>query len=342
MPFVRPLTKLAATPETTAEIPGPRRRGAGHRAAPALRPDVRRLPARPRLHGGRGARGRGPRSPTRSAGPAADCDGDRPRRRAAARRRAPGRDGRDQPLLGPRRGCAAAPGRGARDPGLPQRPGPRLRAGRPRAVLLARALDRPEGRRRGARRRRADGLPSRLRRRAGRGHRDRRDRRRRAGAPAPAPRRRRVLRRAPGHARRASARAPGAGQDTGPWLEELRADESEKRAAERAELRGRPRAAAPAARVRRAARAARPRRRDRVRRRRLRLLRRACHRLVRARLLAGPGPVRLPRDRARVRAGGEARASRPAGRAAARRRRLRIRRAWSTTRSPATASTSSA
>ena len=59
-------------------------------------------------------------------------------------------------------------------------------------------------------------------------------------------------------------------------------------------------------------------------------------------LLAGPRPVRLPRQRPGVRAGGQARASRPAGRAAARRRRVRLRTAWSTTRSPATASPSSA
>ena len=56
---------------------------------------------------------------------------------AAARGRAAGDHGRHGPLLGPRRGGAAGAGRGAADPGLPQRPGARLRAGRPRAVLLA-------------------------------------------------------------------------------------------------------------------------------------------------------------------------------------------------------------
>ena len=88
----------------------------------------------------------------------------RPRRRAAARRRAAGGHGGHRPLLGARRGGAARALRGAPDPGVPERAGARLRARRPPAVLLARARDGPEGRRRGARGRRADGLPARLRR----------------------------------------------------------------------------------------------------------------------------------------------------------------------------------
>ena len=47
---------------------------------------------------------------------------------------------------------------------------------------------------------------------------------------------------------------------------------------------------------------------------------------LRARLLAGPGPVRLPGRRPGLRAGGQARAARQAGRAAARRRRVRLQR----------------
>ena len=106
--------------------------------------------------------------------------------------------------------------------------------------------------------------------------------------------------------------------------------------------RRRPRAAAPDAALQGARRGARSRRgRDR-RRRRLRLLRRPRHQHLRAGLLAGSGPVRLPGQRAGLRAGGEARAPRQAGGAAGRRRRVRLQRAWSSTRSRATASTSSA
>ena len=56
-----------------------------------------------------------------------------------------------------------------RRPGVPQRPRARVRARRPPARLLARAFGGAEGRRRRARRRRADGLPARLRRRVRRG-----------------------------------------------------------------------------------------------------------------------------------------------------------------------------
>ena len=55
VPFVRPLVKLAATADVDRRDPRADRRGVGRGAAPALRPDVPRLPARPRLHGGRGA-----------------------------------------------------------------------------------------------------------------------------------------------------------------------------------------------------------------------------------------------------------------------------------------------
>ena len=51
VPFVRPLTKLAATAQAaTEEIPGLIDDALVDRAAPALRPDVRRLAARRRLH----------------------------------------------------------------------------------------------------------------------------------------------------------------------------------------------------------------------------------------------------------------------------------------------------
>ena len=90
--------------------------------------------------------------------------------------------------------------------------------------------------------------------------------------------------------------------------------------------RGRARAAASDAHLRGAQRVPRSRRdRDR-RRRRLRLLRGPRDQLLRARLLARPGPVRLPRLGSRLRAGRQARAPRSPGRAAARRRRLRLQR----------------
>ena len=55
-------------------------------------------------------------------------------------------------------------------------------------------------------------------------------------------------------------------------------------------------------------------------------------------LLAGSRAVRLPGLGPGLRAGGQARPPRAPGRPAARRRRVRLRRAWSSTRSPATAS----
>ena len=63
---------------------------------------------------------------------------------------------------------------------------------------------------------------------------------------------------------------------------------------------------------------------------------------LRARLLAGPGPVRLPGRRARLRAGGQARPPRPAGRACCSATAPSASRGWSSTRWPATASPSSA
>ena len=201
-----------------------------------------------------------------------------------------------------------------------------------------------QGRRRRARHRRADGLPARLRRRrsartprsssidVAEPERDAPARGRRPSSTATSPATLDALRRGAGGARH-DARGS----------RDLRGVETREARGRARAARRRPRAPLHPMRLyARARRGARPRRdRDR-RRRRLRLLRRPRRRLLRAGLLAGPGPVRLPRLRARLRAGGQARAPRPPGRAAARRRRLRLLAGWSSTRSRATASTSSA
>ena len=57
VPFVRPLTKFAATPEADRRDPGPGRPRVRRRAGAARRPDLRGLPARLRVL--RGGRGRG-------------------------------------------------------------------------------------------------------------------------------------------------------------------------------------------------------------------------------------------------------------------------------------------
>ena len=164
MPFVRPLTKFAATPDSTAEIPGAGRRGARVAITPHTGPDVPRLPARPRLQRGGGA---GERAALLAPQLGAGADGDAIERAGAllARGRAAGDHGRHEPLLGPRRGRAAGARRGSSAiPVFLNGLGARLRARRPRAVLLPRARRGAEGRRRRARDRRADGLPARLRR----------------------------------------------------------------------------------------------------------------------------------------------------------------------------------
>ena len=95
--------------------------------------------------------------------------------------------------------------------------------------------------------------------------------------------------------------AGGSEPRSGRWLEQLR-DGRGGEAGGRAGGAGRPAlAAAPGPHLPRAGRGARPRRDRRRRRRRLRLLRRPLHRHLRAGLLDGPGPVRLPRRRARAR-----------------------------------------
>ena len=182
VPFVRPLTKLRDDRGLDRGDPGLVDEALTAAVNAAHRADVHRLPARSRVHGGAGGAGvrRAPagrprRRPRVSSAP-----------RAAARRRAAGDHGRHGAVLGPRRGGAARAGRGAADPGVPQRPGARLRAGRPRVVLRARAASGAAGRGCRAGDRRADGLPARVRRVVRRGHRDRRDRRGRAVARPPA------------------------------------------------------------------------------------------------------------------------------------------------------------
>ena len=141
--------------------PDPRadRRRSRPRSRAAERPDLRRLSARRRLHGGRG-RGAG------AASPEAGRAGRRGRRGrgAARRRRAAGDHGRHRRLLGARRAGAAGARRGARLPGVPERDGARMRPRRPRARLQPRPRRRAEGRGRGAGRRGAARLPARLRR----------------------------------------------------------------------------------------------------------------------------------------------------------------------------------
>ena len=121
-----------------------------------------------------------------------------------------------------------------------------------------------------------------------------------------------------------SALAASAGSSTRDWVAHLRAEETAKREAERAEREDDRAPAASDAPVRRARVRPRPRRDRHRRRRRLRLLRGPGRRLLRARLLAGPGPVRLPRLRPRLRARGQARPPGPPGRAAPRRRSVRL------------------
>ena len=340
VPFVAPLTKFAATSASTDGDPGAHRRGAvgGRRAA--RRPGVRR-PTRSTTSSARApTRMRRPRCRMPRAGPLADDE-------ALARATALLRDARRPVIMagtdlywGHAEGRAARARRGAADPGLPQRARARVPARRPRAVLLARA---PRGAGRGgrrARRRRADGLPARLRRRV------RRRRRRSIVVDRVCPDR--------AHPREicaelyggisATLRAlagAGGGPDRSPWLERLRAAERAARDGERAERARRPRSAASDARLRRARRAARPRC-DRHRRRRgLRVLRRAGHRLLRAGLLAGPRTVRVPRLGARLRAGGEARASRPSRSSCCSATGRSASAGWSSTRWRATASASS-
>ena len=170
----------------------------------------------------------------------------------------------------------------AADPGVPERARARLRAGRSRAVLLAGALGGAEGRRRRARGRRADGLPPRVRRRLRRGHGDRRGRcppspsaATRARSPPSATGRSRDAERAARGGRRSGRSRASA------WVAELRAAETERREAERAEFEDDRAPLHPMRLYAELATDARPRR-DRDRRRR------------RLRLLCGPRDRQLP------------------------------------------------
>ena len=100
VPFVAPLTKLGrAPPSRPPRSPAWSTRRSHAALEPPTGPDLRRLPARPRLHGGRR------RTPTRRSTrptrwPPRPPTASTPARRAAARRRAPGDHGRHRPLLG--------------------------------------------------------------------------------------------------------------------------------------------------------------------------------------------------------------------------------------------------
>ena len=319
MPFVEPLTRFARTAESAADIPGALDEAFAAAAGPPVGADLRRLPARPRVHGVR----RGRRSPAGAARPPRAARRRRRRAgdRAAQGRRAPRDHGRHRPLLRPRRGRAEGARRGAADPRLRERPGPGVHPGRPRAGLLTHARQGPQGGRRRAGGGGADGLPPGLRRLVRRRHPDRADRLGAARAQAAARAGAGAVRRYPRDARRAAQARAGRTARRGSLPARDRGREARRRAggSER-----RPRAAAPAAPLQRAAPGARPRRRDRGRRRRLRLLRRPGDRLLRAGLLDGPGPLRLPRRRTGLRARGQAGQPGQAGVPAAGRRRLRL------------------
>ena len=94
---------------TPTPIPEATCRATRRRDRAAVRPHLRRLPARRRLPGGRG---RVPAAPGAAARQPAD--GRREAAELLAARRAPRDHGRHRALLGPRRGRAAGAGRGAR------------------------------------------------------------------------------------------------------------------------------------------------------------------------------------------------------------------------------------
>ena len=138
VPFVRPLTKLAATAAATDEIPGLLDDAFAAALTPHYGPAFVDFPLDHVFMEAPEAELGAPRLP--EAQPAAQAAIE-PRRRAPGDRRAAGGDGRDRPLLGPRRAGARRAGRAAADPHVPQRAGPRLPARRPRAVLFARPLE---------------------------------------------------------------------------------------------------------------------------------------------------------------------------------------------------------
>ena len=244
---------------------------------------------------------------------------------AAARRGAPGGDGRHRPVLGPRpsRSCRSS----ARSWGFPCSSTGWLAAACRRTTRTssrARARHGAQGRGRGARGRRADGLPARLRRLVRRRHEDRGDRLGAArSASTRASRRRSCTAAWPPRSRRCARRRAGTADRSG-WLAQLREVENEKRAAEQEDLTD-----------------------ERAPLHPLRVYHELAQVLDRDAVVIGdggdfvsyagrvidtyepgcwmdPGPVRLPRLRSRLRAGRQARPARQAGLPAARRRRLRL------------------
>ena len=161
---------------------GADRRGHGPRVRPrrrrADRPDLPRLPARRRLHGGRRRHPRRPgrrrrrRSPPTSSAPPS-CSPAPSARRSWPAPASTGRRGEE---------ALRELAERARDPRLPERHGPRLPPGRPRARLQPHPRHRAQGRRRRRDRRRPARLPARLRRRDRRGREA--DPRRRRAQPA--------------------------------------------------------------------------------------------------------------------------------------------------------------
>ncbi len=266
-------------------------------------------------------------------------DGDRSRRRRARGRRA--RSGRGAARRGAHRqrrtsgadrghgrvlrervARVAGRGRDAAGAGVRERARTRLPARRSRARLLADTRAAQDRRRRRGRRRRAARLPPVVRfvrRRRGGARRRQSVRARRARDAG------RVAGRRPrARSSRRSPTGPGPVADHEPWIARLRDAESAAAAGEIARPRGRQRSDQADPHLRRAAAPARPRRGRRVRRRRLRVVRRQVRRVVRAGLLARPGPVRLPRHGHGLRDRGAGRASRPPSGRDARRRRRRL------------------
>ena len=144
VPFVRPVTKFAATAESTAEMPGLVDEALAVSLQPHSGPTFVDFPL-DLVFSEADEPEAGPALPDPAAGPEPDGDDLDPRDHAAARGRAPGDHGRVEPVLGARRGGAPGARRGARDPGVPQRPGARLRR-RPTMRSRSRARARPRSR----------------------------------------------------------------------------------------------------------------------------------------------------------------------------------------------------
>ncbi len=234
VPFAAPLTRSSATVESTAEIPAAMDATFAAAAGPPSGPAFLDFPLDHVFMESDADADAPVDALDHRALPAAEGTEQAIELLRGAQR--PVDHGRHRPLLGPRRGRSARPGRGAADPRVRERARPRLHPGRPRARLLARARQGPQGGRRGPGGRGADGLPAGLRRLVRRGHRDRGHR---LGPSRPRPR---------ASAGRWSstagcpplstpfARAPRGGPDRSAWVGALRETETEKRAGEQEEL----------------------------------------------------------------------------------------------------------